>query len=127
LSLKQGQVFKVMACAYRHDVLDKFLSVLGDAIDGVMRDADLGIGDLVNKLDEAGEQTVMKLDGLIARSGPMLRFAAMDRVMAAVSRLMDVATVRKAMVAVTKRMLVKAVTADRGLPGGIGSLEGGRT
>jgi len=57
----------------------------------------------------------------------MLRFAAMDRVMAAVSRLMDVATVRKAMVAVTKRMLVKAVTADRGLPGGIGSLEGGRT
>ena len=110
MPLKEGLAFNVMACAYRHDVLDKYMAITGDAIDGVMRDTDLKIGDLVNKIDEAQEGTVMKIDGLLNRSGPMLKLAANDRVMAAISRMLDFKTVRRAMVSVMRRALVKAAT-----------------
>ena len=108
MPLKEGLVFNVMACAYRHDVIDKYMSITSEAIDAVMRDADLKIGDLVNRMDEAQERTVMKLDGLLARSGPLLKLAANDRVMAALSRILDFKTVRRTMVGVLRRVLVKA-------------------
>lgn len=108
MPLKEGLVFNVMACAYRHDVIDKYMSITGEAIDAVMRDTELKIGDLVNRMDEAQEQTVMKLDGLLARSGPLLKLAANDRVMAALSRILDFKTVRRTMVGVLRRVLVKA-------------------
>jgi len=118
LALKPGLVFEVMASAYRHDVLDKGMSIMGDAIDGAMLDTGLKIGDLVNKMDEAQERTVMKLNNLLARSGLLLQLAASDRLMAAVSRLLDVKVVRKTAATVMHRMLVKAVAA--------GAVEGGR-
>jgi hypothetical protein len=132
LALKPGLVFDVMASAYRNDVLDKSLSIMGEAIDGAMQDSGLGIGDLVNKMDEAQERTVMKLNNLLARSGPLLRLAASDRLMAAVSRLLDVKLVRKTGARVMRRMLVKAVTATTVAAGGRETacderaLEGGR-
>lgn len=114
LSLKQGQVFEVMACAYRHDVLDKGMSILGDAIDGMMREEDMKIGDLVNRLDEAQEQTVMKINAVLARSGPLLRLAATDTVMSLTSRLLSVRTVRNAMVSLTRRALSRALRQGEG-------------
>jgi hypothetical protein len=108
LPLKEGLVFNVMACAYRHDVIDKYMSITGEAIDAVMRDTELKIGDLVNRMDEAQEQTVMKLDGLLARSGPLLKLAANDRVMTTLSRILDLKTVRRMMVVVMRRVLTRA-------------------
>ncbi len=132
MALKPGLVFEVMACAWRHDVLDKFMSVLGDAIDLVMRDTGLMIGDLVNKLDEAEEATIVKLNALIARSGFALRVMANDRVMAAVSRMLDAGPVRKAAVSMLRRMLVRALTAPEPGVKTAGAraprvMEGGRT
>ena len=110
MALQPGLVFNVMACAYRHDVLDKYMSLTGDALEGVVDDTGLTVGDLVNKLDEAHERTVMRLDAVLARSGPMLRLAASDRLMAIVSRLLDMKTVRKVMVTVMRRSLVRIVS-----------------
>jgi len=110
MALKPGLVFEVMASAYRHDVLDKYMSLSGDALEGVMKDTGLQIGDLVNRLDETQERTVMRMDALLARSGTMLRLAANDRMMAMVSRLMDLKAVRRVMIAAMRRSLVMAVT-----------------
>jgi hypothetical protein len=116
MAKRPGPVFEVMASAYRHDVLDKYMSLSGDAIEGAVECTGLSIGDLVNKMDEADERTVMRIDALLARSGPVLRLAANDRLMAAVSRILDVGAVRRAMVAVMRRSIVKAVSGDAGSP-----------
>lgn len=98
-----------MACAYRHDVLDKSMAILGDAIDEVMRDEGWEIGDLVNKLDGARQSTVLKMNSLMARSGPLLRLAATDGAMSLASRVLDIKAVRRAAVALMHRALVKAL------------------
>jgi hypothetical protein len=113
LPLKEGLVFNVTASAYRHGVLDKTMSIAGEAIDGAMSDTGLKIGDMVNGLDEATEPTVMKMDRLMARSGPLLRLAASDVVMSLVSRVLDIGFVKKAMVGVMRRRLAKALTAQQ--------------
>lgn len=111
MAAKPGLVFEVTASAYRNGVLDKGMVIFGDALVDVVEKTGFKLGDLVNRMDEASERTVMRLDALLARSGPLLRIAASDRLMAFVSRLLDVAAVRRAGVAVLTRMLVKAATA----------------
>lgn len=111
LATKGGPLFEVTASAYRNGVIDKGMALFGDAVDGVIKETGCEIGDLVNKMDEASEKTVMRMDTLLAWSGPMIRLAASDRLMALTSRLLDMAIVRRLGVAVLTRMLVKAVTA----------------
>jgi len=121
MATRPGPVFEVMASAYRHDVLDKYMSLSGDAIEGAVQTTGLSIGDLVNRMDEADERTVMKIDALLARSGPVLRLAANDRLMAAVSRILDVKAVRRAMVAAMRKSIVKAVSKEDGHAAGSGA------
>lgn len=104
-------MFEVTASAYRNGVIDKGMAVFGDAVERAMEQTGRGIGDFVNRLDEASEKTVMRLDRVLERSGPLLRLAASDRVMALASRLLDVAMVRRLGVAVITKMLVKATNA----------------
>lgn len=111
LATKGGPLFEVTASAYRNGVIDKGMALFGDAVDGVIKETGCEIGDMVNKMDEASEKTVMRMDTLLAWSGPMIRLAASDRLMALTSRLLDMAIVRRLGVAVLTRMLVKAVTA----------------
>jgi len=111
LAIKGGPLFEVTASAYRNGVIDKGMALFGDAVDGVMKETGCEMDDLVNKMDEASEKTVMRMDALLAWSGPMIRIAASDRLMALTSRLLDVAILRRLGVAVLTRMLVKAVTA----------------
>ena len=112
MALKQGLVFEVTASAYRHGVIDKYLSLTGDAIDLVMSETCFMIGDLVNKMDEADERTVMRMDKMISFSGPMLRLAASDKLMGAVSRLLDFKVVQKITVAVMRKAMLKAVSGE---------------
>ena len=111
VALEPGLVFAVTASAYRSGVLDRGMALFGDALDGAMDETGCEMDDLVNKMDAASERTVMKIDALLARSGPLLRLAASDRLMALACRLLDVAAVRRAGVAVLRKMLVRAVTA----------------
>ena len=111
LATKGGPLFEVTASAYRNGVIDKGMALFGDVVDGVIEETGCEIGDLVNKMDEASEKTVMRMDTLLGWSGPVIRLAASDRLMALTSRLLDVAFVRRLGVAVLTRILVKAVTA----------------
>ena len=110
MALKPGLVFEVTASAYRNGVIDRGMALFGDALDGAMNETGCEMGDLVNKMDEAGERTVMRIDALLARSGPLLRLAASDRLMAVVSRLLNVEAVRRVGVAVLTKMLVRVVS-----------------
>jgi len=89
MPLEPGQVFEAMAAAYRHGVLDKSMPLLGRALEDVIKETGLNMGDLVNSLDEAAGETVSRLDALLSRSGLLLRYAAGDRVMKLASRALD--------------------------------------
>ncbi len=98
MSLDPADVFRVMQCAYRNGVLDKFMVIQGEALEGVMADTGMNMGDLLNRLDEADEATVMKIDRLLDRAGPFLKYLDNDHLMRFASRLLGIAAVRKLMV-----------------------------
>jgi len=110
LSLDPAEVFRVMQCAYRNGVLDKFMVVQGEAMEGVMAATGMNMGDLLNRLDEAEEATVMKIDRLLDRAGPLMKYLDSDRLMRFASRLLDIAFVKRLMVKNMQTTMVRAVT-----------------
>ncbi|MBC7231591.1 MAG: hypothetical protein H5T74_14530, partial [Actinobacteria bacterium] len=102
--------FRVMQCAWRNGVLDKFMVIQGEALEGVMADTGMNLGDLLNRLDEASEETVQKIDRLLDRAGPLMRHLDSDRLMRLASRLLDLSPVRKAMVAGMRANMARAAT-----------------
>lgn len=110
MALDPAEVFKVMRCAWRNGVLDKFMAIQGEALEGVMADTGMNMGDLLNRLDEARPETVAKVDRLLERSGPFMKYLDNDRLMRAVSRLLDLSLVRKTMVAGMRKNMARAAT-----------------
>ena len=113
MSLDPQEVFRVMQCAYRNGVLDKFMVIQGQAREGVMADTGMNMGDLLNRLDEAEEATVMKIDKLLDRAGPLMKYLDNDVLMRFASRLLDLALVRKLMVANMRTMMGRVATGTK--------------
>ena len=99
-----------MQCAYRNGVLDKFMTIQGEALEQVMEEADVNMGDLLNRMDEAEEATVMKVDRLLDRAGPLMNYLNNDGLMKLTSRLLDLAFVRKMMIANMKNSILRTVS-----------------
>ncbi len=112
MPLDPQEVFKVMQCAYRNGVLDKFLVITGPALEGVIADTGMNLGDLLNRLDEAKEETVMKIDRLLDRLGPFIKYADNDRLMRLVSRLLDVAVVRNLVIKTMRAVMSRMATGE---------------
>jgi len=110
LPLDPAEVFRVMQCAYRNGVLDKFMVVQGEAMEGVMAATGMNMGDLLNRLDEAKEETVQKIDRLLNRVGPVMKFLDNDKLMKMASRLLDIGLVKKAMIKNMETTMVRAIT-----------------
>lgn len=110
MAIDPQEVFKVMQCAYRNGVLDKFMVIQGEALEGVMADTGMNLGDLLNRLDEAEEATVVKIDRLLDRAGPLVKYADSDRLMRLASRLLDVAAVRRMVVAGMRSTMARAAS-----------------
>ena len=110
LSLDPAEVFRVMQCAYRNGVLDKFMAIQGEALEGVMAEAGVNMGDLLNRMDEAEEKTVQKIDRLLDKAGPFMKYLDNDKLMKFSSRLLDIPLVRKAMVAGMKKNILKTLS-----------------
>lgn len=89
MAIDPQEVFWVMQCAYRNGVLDKFMSVQGRALELVMEETGADMGDLLNRMDEAKEETVMKVDRLLDRAGPFLKYLNNDRLMRLADRLLS--------------------------------------
>jgi hypothetical protein len=113
LSLDPQEVFRVMQCAYRNGVLDKFMVIQGQAMEGVMADTGMNMGDLLNRLDEAEEATVMKIDKLLDRAGPLMKHLDSDLLMKLASRLLDLALVKKLLIANMRTMMAKVATGTK--------------
>jgi hypothetical protein len=110
LSLDPAEVFRVMQCAYRNGVLDQFMAIQGEALEAVMEEAKVNMGDLLNRMDEASEETVMKIDRLLDRAGPLMKYLDSDRLMKFSSRLLGIAFVRRLMVANMKNSILKTLS-----------------
>jgi hypothetical protein len=113
LSLDPAEVFKVMQCAYRNGVLDKFMVIQGEALEGVMAETGMNMGDLLNRLDEAEEATVIKIDRLLDKAGPLMKYLDNDRLMKFASRLLDIALVKKLMVKNMQATMARAATGTK--------------
>jgi len=112
LALDPAEVFRVMQCAYRNGVLDKFMVIQGKAMEEVMASTGMNMGDLLNRLDEADEATVMKIDRLLERAGPLMKYLDNDRLMRAASRLLDAGAVKKMMVKGMGATMARAATGE---------------
>jgi hypothetical protein len=112
MSPEQGPIFSLMACSYRYGVTDKFLPLLGDALDGVIADTGATMGDLVDAMDDAQEQTIRRIDTLLSRSSLILKVAANERLMALTSRMLDSPLVKRSIVATLKKAMVKTITRE---------------
>jgi hypothetical protein len=109
VSLDPKEVFEVMQCAYRHGVLQKFTVAQGEALQAVIKESGWNLGDLLNLLNETKEETVTKIERLLNRLGPIIKYANNDRMMALTSKLLDLGTVKKMMVANMKKGILKVV------------------
>lgn len=112
MSVERGQFFEVTSLAYRQGVLDKFLPLFGRALEVTREETGATIGDLVNLMDEAQEQTIMKVDTLIGRSGPLLRVANNETVMKLVSRLLDLKLVQNLIIGFMSRSFIRSITGE---------------
>ena len=113
MSLDPAEVFKVMQCAYRNGVLDKFMVIQGEALEGVIAETGMNMGDLLNRLDEAEEATVMKIDRLLDKAGPLMKYLDNDMLMKFASRLLDIALVKKLMVSGMQATMARAATGTK--------------
>jgi hypothetical protein len=109
VSLDPKEVFDVMQCAYRNGVLDKFMVIQGEALDAVMEQSGWNMGDLLNRMDETEEKTIVKIDRLLDLAGPLVKFANNDTLMKLSSKMLDVGLVKKIMIANMKKMILKTL------------------
>jgi len=109
VSLDPAEVYQVLQCAYRNGVLDKFMAIQGEALEAVMEEAGVNMGDLLNRMDEAKEETVQKIDRLLDRMGPLVKYANNDRLMRLVSRLLDIPPVKRLIVSNIKKTILKTL------------------
>ena len=107
--LEAAQVFAVMETSYRKGVIDKFIPLFGEALEGLMEETGVNMEDLIYKLDEVELGTVEKLNRLLGISGPLLRLANNDRLMGLVSRILDLELVRRVLTRGLIRVLTLAV------------------
>ena len=112
MPIDPGEVYDVMECAYRHGVLDKFMTIQGEALEAVMEETDLNMGDLLNRMDEAEEASVQKVDKLLDMLGPFIKYANNDKLMKFVSRLLDITFVKSMMMANVKNTILKVMTGE---------------
>lgn len=104
------EFYWTLEAVYRNGVLDRVMEIQGEAIEGVLLDTGLNIGDLLNKMDGASDETVQKMERLLERTGPFLKYVRNDRVLQYVARALDVAYIRRAAVNIMKSSLTRAVT-----------------
>jgi hypothetical protein len=109
VSLDPKEVFEVMQCAYRHGVLQKFTVIQGEALQAVTKESGWNLGDLLNLLDEAKEETVTKIESLLNWLGPVIKYANNEHMMGLASKVLDLGPVRKMMVTNMKKSILKVI------------------
>jgi hypothetical protein len=112
MSIRPDEIFELMHCSYRNGVTDKFISLESEALIEVMDESGMNLQDLLNRMDDAKQETVDKIDRLLDRIGPFVKYLANDHLMRFNSRLLDVPLVKHWMIRHMKRSLLKTLTGE---------------
>lgn len=112
MSIKPDEIFELMHCSYRNGVTDKFISLESRALAETMDETGMNLQDLLNRMDDAKQETVDRMDMLLDRIGPFVKYLANDHLMRFNSRLLDIPLVKRWMVRLMKRSLVKSMTGE---------------
>jgi hypothetical protein len=110
VALNPSDVYDVLHCAYRNGVLEKFMAIQGEALEAVLQEGGYDMGDLLNRMDEAREETVTKIDRILERLGPFIKYASNDRLMRFSSRLLEMQAVKTFLVRRMKDGILKTMT-----------------
>lgn len=119
MAMEASDVSAFMLSAYRNGVLDRFVPILGKAMDGALAEAGVGLEQIVYQIDEAGEDTLRRLGLYFSRSAVLMRLAASDAVMKVLSVLLGTRLVSRSVEAVLRFSLglVLSSGADAGTLG----------
>lgn len=112
MSIKPDEIFELMHCSYRNGVTDKFISLETRALVEAMEETGMNLQDLLNRMDDAKQETVDRMDMLLDRIGPLVKYLSNDHLMRFNSRLLDVPLVKRWMFRLMKRSLLKAMTGE---------------
>lgn len=114
MSFDPDDAFRFMRCMYRSGLLDRFTAIQGEAMAEVMAEGGFGMGDLMNRMDQASDASVARMDRALGAAGPLFRYAASDRLMGFLSRLLDVPLVRRLVLNNMKKSMLQALTGEAG-------------
>jgi hypothetical protein len=114
MSFDPDRAFDLMLCMYRSGLLDRFSAIQGRAIDEVMEETGISMGDIMNRMDQAGDRTVDSIDRLIGRAGPFVKYMTNETVMRSAARVLDVGFVRRFLQSTMKKSILKVFAAGVG-------------
>lgn len=113
MAINPGEVYNAMECAYRNGVLEKFMAIQGEALEAVLQEGGYDMGDLLNRLDEAQEETVQKVDRLLDRLGSFIKYADNERLMKFASRLLDIPLLKRLMIRKMKNSILRIMAGEK--------------
>jgi hypothetical protein len=102
-------MYKFMEASYRLGVLDKIMTIEGQALDEVVTEKHLSMADFLEKMDEASEETVAKIDKVLNKSDFFLKIVSNKWMMRLTSKLLDFPFVKRLLINITKRYLLKTI------------------
>ena len=97
LKFNPEKIYKLLALFYRYGALDKILPVAGEAITRLEEERGITLARVLNGMNEVKPATIGKMERYLARFGFLLNFLAFDAVAMVLSRLLDIALVRRVM------------------------------
>ena len=62
MTFDSASAFELLRQSYRSGLLDELVAIAGRAIDGLMKDTGLGMGDLLAMLDSVSPETVLRAE-----------------------------------------------------------------
>jgi hypothetical protein len=113
MSLDQKEVYDVVACAHRTGALEKLLSVQGEAIEAALEEGKMTMWELLNAIEEVGEETIAKVDGLLGMIGGFMKFGNNDELMMLLSYLLDDNFLRGMIIQRMKDSILQAASEPR--------------
>lgn len=117
MALDTELAFKFMQINYKYGLLDEMGSIIGDALEAVLREQGMDMEDVLNLVDGASEVTVEKVNDLLEKWGTLFfRLAANEPMTRLQVYLLRKPFIRKGAVRAAKRVFKKRLVPGQGTP-----------
>ena len=95
MEMKPEQLFAFLESAYRNEVVDKLLPLVGLSLDVLKAKTGMGMDELLDKLDGAQPESIEKFDKFLGLATPLIVIARHDLLMKVLARLLEIGLVQK--------------------------------